>query len=147
VKSADRRLAVLVVDDDPGDVLLIQEALELAGNDRDIHIAADGAEAISFLERTGDHAAAVRPDVVLLDLNMPGKNGRQVLAQIKANPGLRSIPILVFSTSQDPVDIEASYSLHANAYVPKPINFDDFTSVVARIDNFFTQVACLPTAS
>jgi CheY-like chemotaxis protein len=147
VKAADRRLAVLIVDDDPGDVLLIREALEAAGRAHAIYVAVDGQEAVTFLRRTGRHARAPRPDVVLLDLNMPGKNGREVLAEIKPDPQLASIPILVFTTSQDPDDILTAYSLYANAYVCKPINLDDFAIVVTRIEEFLTQVAALPTAS
>lgn len=145
--KAVRELVLLVVDDDPGDVLLITEALEMVGSVRVVHVARDGLEALAFLRRQGRFAAAPRPDVVLLDLNMPGMNGRQVLAEAKSDPLLRAIPILVFTTSQDPGDILASYSAHANAYVSKPINFDDFGDVVARIEEFFTQVAALPTAS
>ncbi len=147
MKTVDRRLAVLVVDDDPGDVLLIQEALESVGHTRAPHVAVDGDEAMSFLRRTDVHASAPRPDVVLLDLNMPGKNGRQVLAEIKTDPHLQTIPVLIFTTSQDPRDIMSSYSMHANAYITKPINFDDFSGVVARIDEFFTQIAALPPQS
>jgi CheY-like chemotaxis protein len=147
VPNAARRLVVLVVDDDPGDVLLIRDALEAAGRAQAVHVAVDGREAVSFLRRTGVHAAAPRPDVVLLDLNMPGMNGWQVLADIKPDPKLSGIPILVLSTSRDPGDIEAAYALYANAYVPKPNDFDDFTAAVLRIDEFFTQVAALPAAS
>jgi CheY-like chemotaxis protein len=139
-----RQLVVLIVDDDPGDVLLIQEALEGAGHARAIHVANDGLEAITFLRRTGEYADAPRPDVVLLDLNMPRKNGRQVLAEIKTDAQLRSIPIIVLTTSQDPADVLDSYALHANAYVTKPINLDGLTSAVAKIDEFFSRVAALP---
>jgi CheY-like chemotaxis protein len=147
VKADKRRFVVLVVDDDPGDVLLIQEVLEAAGRMLTVHVALDGEAAVAFLRRTGVHARAPRPDVILLDLNMPGKNGRQVLAEIKSDPQLGSIPIVVFTTSQDPADIMASYSLYANAYVIKPINLDDFSTVVTRIEEFFTRVAALPAAS
>jgi CheY-like chemotaxis protein len=139
-----RQLVVLIVDDDPGDVLLIQEALEGGGHARAIHVANDGLEAITFLRRTGEYADAPRPDVVLLDLNMPRKNGRQVLAEIKTDAQLRSIPIIVLTTSQDPADVLDSYALHANAYVTKPINLDGLTSAVAKIDEFFSRVAALP---
>jgi CheY-like chemotaxis protein len=145
VNGAERQLAVLVVDDDPGDVLLIREGFELCGAVRSVHVAVDGQEAISFLRRTGSQAGVPRPDVVLLDLNMPRKNGRQVLAEIKSDPHLCTIPTLVFTTSQDPDDINASYFLHANAYVIKPVNMDDFNTVLARINEFFTQVAAVPT--
>jgi CheY-like chemotaxis protein len=145
VKARSNPLIVLIADDDPGDVLLIEEALETTGNIQAVHVARDGQEAVAFLHRTGKYAGAPRPDVVFLDLNMPRKNGRQVLAEIKSDPQLASIPILVFTTSQDPDDILTAYSLHANAYVTKPINLDDFTTIVARIQEFFTQIANLPT--
>ena len=140
-----RPIIVLVVDDDPGDVLLIQEALELTGHTQTVHVASDGQEAMAFLGRAGTYADAPRPDVILLDLNMPRKNGRQVLAEIKEQPHLSTIPILVFTTSRDPEDVRTSYALHANAYVTKPINLDDFTTAVQRIADFFTQVVTLPS--
>jgi CheY-like chemotaxis protein len=144
VNSSARRLVVLIVDDDPGDVLLIQEALEQAGHCRAIHVANDGQDAVTFLRRTGDHADAPRPDVVLLDLDMPRKNGHQVLAEIKNDPHLRVIPIIVLSTSQDPTDVLDSYLLHANAYVTKPAGPDALSAAVVQIDEFFSQVATLP---
>ena len=147
MNSSVRQLVVLVVDDDPGDVLLICEALELSGHTRSLHVAGDGHEAIAFLRRTGQHTGAPRPDVVLLDLNMPRKDGRQVLAEIKADPELASIPIVVLTTSQDPADILASYTLQANAYVTKPLNLDDLTTVVAKIDEFFARIIALPTTT
>jgi CheY-like chemotaxis protein len=146
VNAFPRRLVVLIVDDDPGDVLLIQEALELTGHARAIHVAADGQQALAFLRRTGPYATAPRPDVVLLDLNMPRKNGRQVLAEIKADPNLHCIPIVVLTTSEDPQDILTSYSMYANAYVTKPINLDDLTTAVTKIAAFFAQIAVLPAA-
>ena len=142
-----RQLAVLVVDDDPGDVLLIEEALERSGQIQGVHVAGDGHDAVAFLRRTGQYTDAPRPDVILLDLNMPRMNGRQVLAKVKTDPLLRSIPILVFTTSQDPNDIVACYDLHANAYVTKPLNLEEFTTTIARIGEFFAQIVALPTAS
>lgn len=142
----ERQLVVLVADDDPGDVLLIEEALERSGHAQVVHIAGDGHDAVAFLRRTGPYRDAPRPDVILLDLNMPRMNGRQVLAEIKTDPLLRSIPILVFTTSQDPQDIAASYDLHANAYITKPINLDEFTTAIEGIGDFFTRTVALPTA-
>jgi CheY-like chemotaxis protein len=142
-----RRLGVLIVDDDAGDVLLIRETLEASGNAHVVHVAGDGQEAVAFLRREGAFAGAVRPDVVLLDLNMPLKNGREVLAEIKSDPQLVSIPVLVFTTSQDPDDIQQAYHLYANAYVSKPVSLDEFTAVVDTMREFFTQVAALPIAS
>jgi CheY-like chemotaxis protein len=142
--TAARSISVLLVDDDPGDVLMIEEALESSGAPRNIFVVNDGEEAVSFLRQTGAFNTAPRPDVVLLDLNMPRMDGRQVLAVIKADEALRSIPIVVLTTSQSPADILSSYSLHANAYVTKPMNLDDLTDVVQKIDYFFARIAALP---
>ena len=142
--AATRTMSVLLVDDDPGDVLMIEEALESVGAPRRVYVAHDGEEAVAFLRRTGDFEDAPRPDVVLLDLNMPRMDGRQVLAEIKNDPELRSIPIVVLTTSQAPTDILSSYSLHANAYVTKPMNLDGLTEVVRRIDYFYAKIAALP---
>ena len=142
-----RRLVVLVVDDDPADVLLIREAFEATGRSCLVHSAGDGDEALAFLRRTGAYACAPRPDVVLLDLAMPGKGGRQALVEIKTDELLRSIPVLVLTASQDPHDVETSYAEHANAYIIKPANLDDFKTIVAAIEEFFAVIASLPTAS
>lgn len=139
-----RPMSILLVDDDPGDVLMIEEALESVDSPRKIFVVNDGEEAVAFLRRTGAFSKAPRPDVVLLDLNMPRMDGRQVLAEIKADEVLRSIPIVVLTTSQSPADILSSYSLHANAYVTKPLNLDDLTDVVHKIDYFFARIAALP---
>jgi CheY-like chemotaxis protein len=143
--TAARSISVLLVDDDPGDVLMIEEALESVDAPRDIFVVNDGEEAVAFLRRTGGFSSAPRPDVVLLDLNMPRMDGRQVLAEIKADEHLRTIPIVVLTTSQSPADILSSYSLHANAYVTKPMNLDDLTDVVHKIDDFFARIAALPS--
>ncbi|HST83120.1 MAG TPA: response regulator [Kineosporiaceae bacterium] len=140
-----RPISVLLVDDDPGDVLMIEEALGSTGAPRTVYVVNDGEEALAFLRQTGQFSQAPRPDVVLLDLNMPRMDGRQVLAEVKADAKLRSIPIVVLTTSQSPADIVSSYSLHANAYVTKPMNLDDLTEVVHKIDYFFARIAALPT--
>jgi CheY-like chemotaxis protein len=142
--TSTRSISVLLVDDDPGDVLMIQEALKSIEAPRQVYVANDGEEAIAFLRQTGRYTKAPRPDVVLLDLNMPRMDGRQVLAEIKADALLRSIPIVVLTTSQSPADILSSYSLHANAYVTKPLNLDELTDVVHKIDYFFARIAALP---
>lgn len=139
-----RPISVLLVDDDPGDVLMIEEALESIGSPRTVFVVNDGEEAVAFLRQTGHFTKAPRPDVVLLDLNMPRMGGKQVLAEIKADLKLRSIPIVVLTTSQSPADILSSYALHANAYVTKPMNLDDLTEVVHKIDYFFARIAALP---
>ena len=145
--DARRRLVVLVVDDDPADVLLIREAFEATGHSCLVYIAGNGDEALAFLRRTGAHACAPRPDLVLLDLAMPGMDGRQALVEIKTDELLRSIPVLVFTASQDPHEVDTSYAEHANAYIIKPANLDDFKTIVSAIEEFFAQVASLPTAS
>ncbi|MBB5826178.1 response regulator [Micromonospora carbonacea] len=135
---------ILVVDDDPGDVLMIEEALADSDVDKVIDVVSDGQEAMEFLRRTGRHTEAHRPDVILLDLNMPRMDGRQVLGEVKQDDDLRTIPIVVLTTSNADTDIVGSYTLQANAYVTKPIDLDDFNDVVRRIDEFFGRVVVLP---
>ncbi|WBB81196.1 response regulator [Micromonospora sp. WMMD882] len=135
---------ILVVDDDPGDVLMIEEALEDSDVDKVIDVVNDGQEAMEFLRREGRHTDAKRPDVILLDLNMPRMDGRQVLGEVKSDEDLRTIPIVVLTTSNADTDIVGSYTLQANAYVTKPIDLDDFNDVVRRIDEFFGRVVVLP---
>ncbi|MFY1593406.1 response regulator [Micromonospora sp. WMMD737] len=138
---------ILVVDDDPGDVLMIEEALADSDVDKVIDVVSDGQEAMEFLRREGRHADARRPDVILLDLNMPRMDGRQVLGEVKSDEDLRTIPIVVLTTSNADTDIVGSYTLQANAYVTKPIDLDDFNDVVRRIDEFFGRVVVLPKRS
>lgn len=135
---------ILVVDDDPGDVLMIEEALEDSDVEKVIDVVNDGQEAMEFLRRQGRHTEAKRPDVILLDLNMPRMDGRQVLGEVKQDDDLRTIPIVVLTTSNADTDIVGSYTLQANAYVTKPIDLDDFNDVVRRIDEFFGRVVVLP---
>ncbi|SCF24321.1 Response regulator receiver domain-containing protein [Micromonospora viridifaciens] len=138
---------ILVVDDDPGDVLMIEEALADSDVDKVIDVVNDGQEAMEFLRREGRHVDARRPDVILLDLNMPRMDGRQVLGAVKQDEDLRTIPIVVLTTSNADTDILGSYTLQANAYVTKPIDLDDFNDVVRRIDEFFGRVVVLPKHS
>ncbi|MET8260910.1 response regulator [Micromonospora sp. NPDC005553] len=135
---------ILVVDDDPGDVLMIEEALADSDVDKIIDVVSDGEEAMEFLRAEGRHEDARRPDVILLDLNMPRMDGRQVLGAVKQDEDLRTIPIVVLTTSNADTDIVGSYTLQANAYVTKPIDLDDFNDVVRRIDEFFGRVVVLP---
>lgn len=135
---------ILVVDDDPGDVLMIEEALADSDVDKVIDVVGDGQEAMEVLRREGRHTDARRPDVILLDLNMPRMDGRQVLGEVKGDDDLRTIPIVVLTTSNADTDIVSSYTLQANAYVTKPIDLDDFNDVVRRIDEFFGRVVVLP---
>jgi CheY-like chemotaxis protein len=135
---------VLLVEDDPGDALMTQEAFEHHKIRNTLHVVKDGVEALAFLRREGEYADAPRPGLILLDLNLPRKDGREVLAEVKADAELRSIPVVVLTTSDAEEDILRSYSLHANAYVTKPVDFDRFIEVVRQIDDFFVTVVKLP---
>ena len=137
-------IEVLLVEDDPGDVVLIQEAFADNKVGNRLSVVGDGVEAMAFLRREGDYAGAPRPDLVLLDLNLPRKNGREVLAEIKNDPELSIIPVIVLTTSEAEEDIVRSYSLHANAYITKPVDFERFAGVVHQIDEFFVGVVKLP---
>ncbi|MDL4813484.1 response regulator [Actinomadura opuntiae] len=139
-----RPIEVLLVEDDPGDVLLTTEAFEHNKVANTLHVVDDGEQAMAFLRREGEYAEAPRPDLVLLDLNLPRKDGREVLSEVKADENLRSIPVVVLTTSEADEDILRSYHLHANAYVTKPVDFEQFVSVVRRIDDFFVTVVKLP---
>ena len=135
---------VLLVEDDPGDVLMTREALDQHKVTNNLHVVNDGVEATQFLRREGDYANAPRPGLVLLDLNLPRKDGREVLADIKSDPDLCDIPIVVLTTSAAADDILGSYKLHANAYVTKPVDFNRFVEAVRQIDHFFLTVVTLP---
>jgi CheY-like chemotaxis protein len=137
-------IEILLVEDDPGDVLMTREAFAEHRVRNNLNVVSDGAEALAYVRREGAYADAPRPDLVLLDLNLPRRDGREVLAEMKADPELRGIPIVVLTTSAAEADILASYSLHANAYVTKPVDFDRFISVVRQIDEFFVSVVKLP---
>jgi CheY-like chemotaxis protein len=135
---------VLLVEDDPGDVLMTKEAFEHYKIRNKLHVVSDGEQAVQFLRKEGEYADAVRPDLILLDLNLPRVDGREVLAQVKGDDELRSIPVVVLTTSEAEEDILRSYHLHANAYVTKPVDFDRFLDVVRKIDEFFVTVVKLP---
>jgi CheY-like chemotaxis protein len=137
-------IEVLLVEDDPGDVLMTHEAFEEHKVRNKLSVVSDGEEALAFLRREGRFADAPRPDLILLDLNLPRVDGREVLATIKADEELRRIPVVVLTTSQADEDILRSYQLHANAYVTKPVDFERFIAVVRQIDEFFVSVVKLP---
>jgi len=137
-------IEVLLVEDSPGDVRLTQEAFKDAKVHLNLHVATDGAKAMAFLKREGAHANAPRPDLILLDLNLPKKDGREVLAEIKESPALKSIPVVVLTTSSSEADILRSYQLHANCYITKPVGLEGFLTVVRSIDNFWLSVVKLP---
>jgi CheY-like chemotaxis protein len=135
---------VLLVEDDPGDTLMIKEAFEDNKVRNRLSCVSDGEEALAFLRREGEHAEAPRPDLILLDLNLPRKDGREVLAEIKDDEELSTIPVVVLTTSEAEEDIVRSYKLHANAYITKPVDFERFIKVVRQIDEFFVAVVKLP---
>lgn len=135
---------VLLVEDDPGDELMTREAFEDNKIGNTLHVVRDGEEALDFLYRRGNHTGAPRPDLILLDLNLPKYDGRQVLERIKSDQDLADIPVVVLTTSAAEEDILRSYRLHANAYVTKPVDLDQFIAAVRQIDDFFVQVVRLP---
>ena len=135
---------VLLVEDGPGDIRLTQEAFRRTNPDVRLHVAMDGLEALAFLSQQGAHAAAPRPDLILLDLNLPKKDGREVLKHVRGDEGLKSIPTVILTTSNSPMDINESYTLQANSYLTKPVQFDKFESVVRSINDFWFEKAKLP---
>lgn len=137
-------IEILLVEDNPGDVRLTQEALREAKVRNNLSVVSDGVEALDFLKRRTKWSAAPRPDIILLDLNLPGKDGREVLSEIKADPDLRQIPVVVLTTSEAEEDILRSYALYANCYVTKPLDFGQFINVVRSIEEFWLQVVKLP---
>jgi two-component system response regulator len=135
---------ILLVEDDPGDVLMTREALADAKMANELHVVNNGEEALAFLFREGEYADAPRPGLILLDLNLPRVDGREVLARIKAEEELRRIPVVVLTTSEAEEDVLRSYDLHANAYVTKPVDFEAFVKVVRQVDDFYINVVRLP---
>src|SRR3984885_9407283 len=137
-------IEVLLVEDSPGDVRLTREAFKDAKVHVNMQVASDGAEAMAFLRREGKYADGPRPDLILLDLNLPKKSGREVLEEIKADPNLMSIPVVILTTSASEQDVLRSYLLHANCFITKPVGLDGFLKVVKSIDNFWLSVVKLP---
>jgi CheY-like chemotaxis protein len=135
---------VLLVEDDEGDVLMTREAFEHYKIRNTLHVVTDGDQALQFVRQAGDFAGMPRPGLILLDLNLPRRDGLEVLAELKADPELRLIPVVILTTSQAEEDIVRSYSLHANAYVTKPVDFERFIEVIRQIDSFFITVVKLP---
>jgi CheY-like chemotaxis protein len=142
-----RQLGVLLVEDDPGDVLIAEEALRAGHVDSRLEVVADGVEAIAYLRNEDGYTDAARPDLILLDLNLPRKSGHEVLSEVKADPALRSIPVVVLTTSGLEEDVMRCYDHYANVYVTKPVDFEQFTQVVKQIDDFFMSVAELPSSA
>jgi CheY-like chemotaxis protein len=139
-----RPIEVLLVEDDPGDVLMTREAFEDYKVHNNLSVVSNGADALTYLRKQGPYEDAPTPDLILLDLNLPRMDGREVLGEIKADEALRSIPVVVLTTSEAEEDVLRSYHLHANAYVTKPVDFERFVDVVRRIDDFFLSVVRLP---
>ena len=138
------QIEILLVEDSPSDQLLAKTALAEAKLPTRVHVVADGVEAMAFLRAEGKYHAAVRPDLILLDLNLPRKDGRQVLAEIKASEELKRIPVVVLTTSQSEQDMHQAYGLHANCYIAKPVDFDDFKSALQSVQDFWFQTVRLP---
>jgi chemotaxis family two-component system response regulator Rcp1 len=137
-------IQILLVEDNPGDVELTREALLDSKLHMQLSVASDGVQALAFLARTGPYADAPRPDLILLDLNLPKKDGRAVLSEIKRDPRLRAIPVVVLTSSRAEEDIARAYDLHANCFVTKPVDFDQFTTIVRSIEQFWFSVVKLP---
>ena len=140
-------IVVLLVEDSPGDVRLTREALKDAKVQINLHVAVDGIEAMAFLARDPPHERAPRPDLILLDLNLPRKDGREVLKEIKESAALMSIPVVILTTSAHAEDVIASYRLHANCYITKPVDLEGFLTVVRSIDDFWLTIVKLPRDS
>ncbi len=139
-----RMVEILLVEDSPGDVRLTKEALREGKVRNTLHVVPDGVEALAFLRHEGRYAAVPRPDVILLDLNLPKKDGREVLAEIKEDDNLRRIPVVILTTSQDERDVLRAYELHANCYIAKPVDLDQFIAVIRSIESFWLTIVTLP---
>ena len=144
MRTGSEPIEVLLVEDNPGDVRLTREALRDGKVHNNLSVVPDGVEALAFLRREGKYADAPRPDVILLDLNLPKKDGREVLEDIKADPALQRIPVVVLTSSEAERDIAQAYALHANCYVTKPVDLDQFIHVVKSIEDFWFSIVKLP---
>jgi len=145
VETRMARFTVLLVEDSPGDVRLTREAFKDAKMHINLHVASDGVEAMEFLRRNGEHTEAPRPDLILLDLNLPRKSGREVLEEVKQDTELKTIPVVILTTSGSEQDVLRSYMLHANCFISKPVDLAGFLKVVNSIDNFWLSVVKLPS--
>ena len=144
MSGRDKPVEVLLAEDNPGDVMLTKKALKRGKLANNLHVVTDGVEALSFLRHQEEYADAPRPDLVLLDLNMPRKDGQEVLEELKNDPELRRIPVVILTSSESEEDIVKSYELNANAYLTKPVDFDGFVEIVDRLEDFWFQVVKLP---
>lgn len=143
-KKTGKPIEILLVEDNPGDIRLTQEAMKDAKVLNKLHVVRDGVEALAFLRRQGKYVNTVRPDLVLLDLNLPKKDGKEVLAEIKEDPKLKSIPVVVLTVSKADEDIIRSYELHANCYITKPVDLEQFLEVVKAVEDFWLTIVKLP---
>ena len=137
-------IQILLVEDNPADIDLTREGFEVGKLKNNLHVVTDGIEAMRFVRKEGEHASAPRPDLILLDLNLPKKDGREVLAEIKQDPGLQTIPVVVLTSSDAEEDVLKSYQLHANSYIRKPVNLDSFMKIVSTVEDFWFTVVKLP---
>lgn len=144
MSSMGRPVEVLLVEDSLGDVRLTEEALKEGKVRNNLNVVMDGVEAMAYLRREGKYTQATRPDLVLLDLNMPKKDGREVLAEMKSDEGLRRIPVVILTTSEAEQDILKTYDLHANCYITKPVDLDQFISLVKSVEDFWLTIVKLP---
>ncbi|MDQ1301410.1 MAG: hypothetical protein QG637_1331 [Chloroflexota bacterium] len=142
--SAGRPIEILLIEDNPGDIRLTKEALRTGKTPNRLRVAEDGVEAMAILFRQGKHTNAPIPDLIVLDLNLPRKDGREVLAEIKADPALKRIPIVILTTSQAEADMFRAYDLHANCYITKPMDYERFQAVIRAIESFWLTIVKLP---
>jgi CheY-like chemotaxis protein len=144
MKKETKMVEILLVEDNPADVRLVREALKESKILNNLSVVEDGVEAMDFLRKKGKYASSPRPNLVLLDLNLPRKNGREVLAEVKSDEKLKRIPVVIMTVSDDEKDIMLTYNSHANCYIKKPLNFDQFNKMVHTIENFWFTIVCLP---
>ena len=145
MENATKTVEILLVEDNMGDIRLTKEALKEGNIPYHLNMVMDGAEAIKFLFKEGKYADVQRPDIILLDLNLPKKDGKEVLAKIKVDAGLKSIPVVVLTTSTSEADIHKAYDLHANCYITKPVDFNQFIEVIKSIEEFWLTLVQLPS--
>jgi chemotaxis family two-component system response regulator Rcp1 len=146
IRDNSSAINILLVEDNPGDIRLTKEVLKEGKIQNNLSVVTDGEEALLFLKKTGQYANAITPDIILLDLNLPKKDGREVLSEIKADPDLKCIPVIVLTTSAAEKDILNMYSNHANCYITKPVDFNQFINVVRSIEEFWLTIVKLPNS-
>ena len=144
MRNHEKTVDILLVEDNQGDIRLVREAFKDVKLHNRLFVAEDGVEALAFLRKEGKYSDVPKPDIILLDLNLPRKDGREVLSEIKEDPDLKRIPVVVMTTSTAESDVMKSYDLHANCYITKPVDFDQFIKVVKSIDNFWLNIVTLP---